>query len=385
MKKNKPLLSVLVPVYNVAPYLKECIDSIRNQTFEDVEIICVDDGSTDESGEILDAYAEIDNRIIVIHKKNEGLVSARKEAVKNASGRYATCVDSDDWLELDMFYDLINLAMENDADVVTSGCIREYGKSKSIDGDLLEEGTYRGDRLNKCFLSNMMGKGIGFQQNVKTSIVGKIYKCDLLRTIQTRVDNYVNVGEDAAVIYPCLLNSNCVVVSGSNYYHYRLREGSVAVSKSQNEEKSLLRLESILKHEFLIHGNQVDNAEYQYKTITLFNRLVICPESVIKIQDGMVFPFFNLKEADRIVIYGTGRFGMGVYHVLKGFGMNIVAITDRNLSEGVVSIEQLKNIDFDRIVIAVLKSNLAEEIQSMLNEYGYEGKLSVIDVSLVMA
>lgn len=106
--KATPLLSVIVPVYNVENYLRMCLDSILAQTFQDFEVICVDDGSTDHSPEILAEYAQKDERINVISQKNAGLVSARKTGAKNVSGNYVVCVDSDDWIEDTYFEELVN-------------------------------------------------------------------------------------------------------------------------------------------------------------------------------------------------------------------------------------------------------------------------------------
>ena len=92
-------ISIVIPVFNVENYIGDCLKSVINQTFTDIEIICVDDGSTDNSGNICDAYAKMDARIIVIHKKNGGLVSARKAGVKIARGEYIGYVDGDDWID----------------------------------------------------------------------------------------------------------------------------------------------------------------------------------------------------------------------------------------------------------------------------------------------
>lgn len=378
---KKPLLSVLVPVYNVAPYLGKCLDSIINQTFRDIEIICIDDGATDESGNILDEYARHDSRIIVKHKRNGGLVSARKEAIKYASGLYATCVDSDDWIDSDMLEQLMELATKNEADVVTSGCIREYSDSQSVDGDILQLGIYKGSKLQSDVLSRLMARDICFQQNIKTTIWGKIYRVDLLRKFQMQVPNEVNVGEDSAVVYPYLLNSTCVVVSGANYYHYRIRQESVATSKSKNEEKSLECIESILKHEFLSHADEVENAEYQYKAITLFNRLVVCPETVIKINNNTVYPFPDVKKTDRVVIYGVGRFGKRLKSCLQNLGVNIVATVDQNAIGEVESVEEIATMEFDKVIIAVLKSNLAREMLRTLERLSVDKvKIQIVNV-----
>lgn len=126
LKEKDMKLSVIVPVYNVETYLNRCIDSIINQTYKNLEIILVDDGSTDKSGKICDKYAAIDSRIKVIHKKNGGLVSARKYGVMNATGDYITDVDSDDWIENQAFSYMIEKLSQYNPDMLVLGHKKEY-------------------------------------------------------------------------------------------------------------------------------------------------------------------------------------------------------------------------------------------------------------------
>ena len=115
-----PKVSVVVPVYNVEKYLEQCLDSIVNQTLKDIEIICVDDGSTDKSGEILDKYVTEDDRVKVIHKKNSGYGNSMNIGFDAAQGEYIGIIESDDYAELNMFESLYECAVENNLDVVKS-------------------------------------------------------------------------------------------------------------------------------------------------------------------------------------------------------------------------------------------------------------------------
>ena len=118
LTERKTLISVIIPVYNVEEYLRTCLDSIASQTYSNLEIVLVDDGSTDKSPSICDEYQERDSRFRVIHKKNGGQSSARNEALDVATGEYISFVDSDDWLEPDMYEVLINVINETGADIV---------------------------------------------------------------------------------------------------------------------------------------------------------------------------------------------------------------------------------------------------------------------------
>ena len=115
-----PKISIIVPIYNVEKYLEKCIDSIINQTLKDIEIICIDDGSTDKSGKILDDYAALDNRIKVIHKENGGYGKAMNIGLDNATGEYIGIVEPDDYITSKMYEDLYQIAITNDSDIVKS-------------------------------------------------------------------------------------------------------------------------------------------------------------------------------------------------------------------------------------------------------------------------
>lgn len=117
---GKSKLSIIVPVYNVEKYLKQCIESILNQTYKNLEIILVDDGSKDSSGKIVDDYAIKDRRVIPVHKENGGISSARNTGLAYVTGEYLTFVDSDDWLDLDMYEKMIEAIEKYSADCVSS-------------------------------------------------------------------------------------------------------------------------------------------------------------------------------------------------------------------------------------------------------------------------
>ena len=128
-KYEKNLVSILVPVYNVGKYIRKCLDSILVQTYPKLEIILIDDGSTDESGKICDEYASKDARIMLIHKHNGGVTSARKAGLKMAKGEYIGFVDPDDWIEPNMYKEMLKCMLETKTDLVHTNRIKEIGKT----------------------------------------------------------------------------------------------------------------------------------------------------------------------------------------------------------------------------------------------------------------
>lgn len=123
---NEIKISVIIPIYNSEKFLRQCLDSVLNQTLQDIEVICVNDGSIDKSSSILEEYAEMDKRIKVIDQKNQGLSEARNSGLKIARGRYISFLDSDDWIENDMYECMYHKGLENDLDVVMCTYVKEF-------------------------------------------------------------------------------------------------------------------------------------------------------------------------------------------------------------------------------------------------------------------
>ena len=122
------LISVIVPIYNVEQYVEKCIQSIVNQTYKNIQILLIDDGSTDNSGKICDEYAKKDSRIEVVHKRNEGLVRARKEGLNRANGQYIGFVDGDDYIDENMYAEMLRDILSFQADFVHAGYQEERSK-----------------------------------------------------------------------------------------------------------------------------------------------------------------------------------------------------------------------------------------------------------------
>ncbi len=154
--RDKPILSVIIPVYNVAPYIEKCVNSVRNQTLKTIEIILIDDGSTDDSGELCDKLASEDDRIIVVHQKNCGLAAARNTGMEIASGDWFAFLDSDDWIEPPMYEKLVKCGITNDCDIcfcdsvdVKEGETISYHSTGKIDGNIIKIDDYLRLLVNK--------------------------------------------------------------------------------------------------------------------------------------------------------------------------------------------------------------------------------------------
>ena len=227
------LLSVIVPVYNVEEYLKKCIESIIQQMYTELDIILVDDGSTDKSGKLCDEYAAIDERVVAIHKKNGGLISARKAGLKAAKGKYVTFVDGDDWIEADLYKHIINELEDecNICDVFCYGYKQDAGINYDIVVNSASDGTYIGESLHDEILS-----GIIFKENIRrgtiiSSVWSKIFRKEIIDRNLWRMREDYALGEDFICTLSCMLDAECVMINNHICgYHYRYNNTSIVNS-----------------------------------------------------------------------------------------------------------------------------------------------------------
>lgn len=216
-----PKLSVIVPVYNTEKYLRECIDSILAQTFTDFELILVNDGSTDGSGAICDEYAKKDERIQVIHQQNGGITVARKSGVHVARGEYVTFVDSDDWINREMYATMLDGGQEATSDVVICGMLMETSKGILPRREIVKAGFYDKNQMQKDVYPIMLFDFAHGTPAINPSLCNKLFKKQLLGNIIEQVSDGITYGEDALCTYSCLLDADKICITDRNMYHYR--------------------------------------------------------------------------------------------------------------------------------------------------------------------
>lgn len=220
------LFSVIVPVYNAAEYLKICIDSILEQTFSDFELILVNDGSTDQSGSICDAYASGDGKVKVIHQDNGGQTLARTAGLRKALGNYVIYVDADDWIEKNMLESAARIINEYHAEVITYAHRFEYadGRSKTVT-EPVTEGFYNKEALRRqVYPSVLMDNSL---HNMSYTI-GKVVEKKILVKCHEKVKGNLRQGEDAAVSVHAYAEAGRVYFSVEEMYHYRILERSAS-------------------------------------------------------------------------------------------------------------------------------------------------------------
>lgn len=210
------MISVIIPVFNVEKYLRECLDSVANQTYSDLEVLVIDDGSKDSSPQICDEYAAADSRFIVIHKENGGVSSARNTGIENAHGNLIAFVDADDVLDLDMYEILVHALETTDSDIAACSYKNEYSKSfQSISKHEVVPEVVCFDTSEKS-LESMTSK----QNSIEGFVFNKVWRREALEGIRFKTD--IAIIEDAAFTWEVVsqISRSCFV--NLPMYHYRI-------------------------------------------------------------------------------------------------------------------------------------------------------------------
>lgn len=388
------MISIIVPIYNVSAYLSACIESIQCQSFQDIEILLVDDGSTDGCYEICESYKQQDSRIKVIHKINGGLVSARKAGIRAASGEYITFVDGDDWIEPDMYKRMYKKLIEQNVDVVMCGRYEDIGEVRKKVFHGVSEGRYGKDEMLQSLYPRMITKGGFFEYGILPVVWDKLFRRECLEKFQLAVDERIVMGEDAACVYPCLLNANSVYVMQECFYHYRQNTASII---KQIPERALERKQFHILwktvYEKLGRYAYIYDLRHQWEKFIMF---LMLPRA-----DGLyegfaeldyLFPFPKVKRGSRIILYGAGTYGQRLHRHLESTGFcQVTAWVDRNyiqyqsMNLSVESPEAIPEKQYDAIVVAIVFGKPRNALyQELIQNYPKE-KISVPDEELIFS
>lgn len=257
------LISVIVPIYNVEKYINQCIDSIINQTYTNLEIILVDDGSPDNCGKICDEYAEKDNRIKVIHKENDGVSSARNKGIEETTGDWMTFVDADDIIEENFCERMLEIAKLENSQCVVCGYNRLYSNRQEM---VIKEKCFSingNDFFDKVF---EVQSGFGFANM-------KLWKADLIKKENIKFDKQLRVGEDAFFCMQIAKKVEKVYYINEALYTYRFNEESVVRNFDENYvQKYLLSMQKV--KEYTQKTNQ-DNIKQLYNYIAYHVLLIV--------------------------------------------------------------------------------------------------------------
>lgn len=247
-------ISVIIPIYKVEKYLAKCIDSVINQTYTNLEIILIDDGSPDRCPQICDEYAKRDSRVYVIHKKNEGVARAREIALEKMSGDYVCFVDSDDSLDLHFCETMLSLLKENKADWVSCSIDRKIKNIIDKDEIITDRNRLFDDYIN-CKIYALV-------------IWGKLFKAELLKGYKFRP---LRIGEDTCCMIDVFVKTNTAVLSAYEGYSYTCREDSQTAKKYDESKLDIFKMDEYILgifNEYCKSGYYKQYSRYAIRLIT---------------------------------------------------------------------------------------------------------------------
>lgn len=213
-------ISVIVPVYKAEQYLTRCIESILHQTYENIELILIDDGSPDLSPEICDKYADSDSRVIVIHQENQGVAAARNIGMDRATGDYVTFVDSDDYIDKDMYESMLNIADKYDTDVVMCDCVKEFETHNEVYSHNIRSGFYNRHQLEiEYFPHLLIMPNVEYPATISNYLC--VFKNNKYKKLDIKYEKGIRYSEDLLFGAQLLYHANSFYyMKGQAYYHY---------------------------------------------------------------------------------------------------------------------------------------------------------------------
>ena len=375
-----PKISVIVPIYNVAKYLANCIDSLLNQTYSDIEIILVDDGSTDESGKICDKYEKNHKNIRVIHQKNSGLTVTRRNGVNFATGEYVGFVDGDDWVDADMYEALMRYVLDYDVDIVTSGGIREHNHPSIVE-DGISEGRYEVNMEDLYFITHLFPVNCDGEKGINGAIWNKLFLKEVVKNVLNSMsDDIHGYMDDNVCTVGAILKSKSIYVSKVAKYHHREHDESFTY---RIKEDGLMQVNAGY------FGLKSIVEQSKYKSILMpamqkFVSLMILDawkNMFGACRVGIPEYYYKSEEKDtfvNVIIYGAGKVGKSYYRqFMAEKKFRIVGVVDQyeepnEMFPEILRPEQICKLEYERVIIAVLNEKLAMSIKKSLMQYGVE-------------
>ncbi len=365
-------ISVVVPVYNTKPYLSDCIQSIIGQIYKDLEILIVDDGSTDGSDAVCKKFAAEDGRIRYIRQENRGLIGARRTGVEHATGEALMFVDSDDWIDAGMAAFLAGVIQ--DADMATCGV--HYGAGSGLEmeyQDQYEEGVYAEADRDLMLKTMLYDIGSDTLQRLTPWIWNKLYRTEIARQVYRDLDVDNAFAEDGVFLYNYLIISGAVRICHPCFYHYRYRTDSMFHGGNANMLSDINKAYLALRPGFSRHPLKDFLLPQLQRWISV--------TAVMAVNGGMGFaqqiqiPEFMLDtdglKGKRIVLYGAGKAGKDYYRQLTKMGYEVILWVDSNpVQEDVKSPQEILKIQYDVILIAVSRPAYADSIRQSLQDIG---------------
>lgn len=281
MKENLDLITIIIPVYNVKPYLEECLQSVQKQTYNNLEIILVDDGSTDGSGELCDKLKKNDKRISVIHKKNAGLGFARNSGLELASGKYVTFLDSDDFIEPTIIEALYIGMKENHVDECKMGFQRVKNDHSVCGETKYKFEVFQGNEARTKFAPRLIGSSPQEHDSIEMCVCGAMFDGELIRKYNLRFPSERElISEDLIFQLEYLQHANGACTIENTEYKYRVNDTSLTRSyRADRKEKNIFFYEEVVKR-LKVYGYGADVINRAKRMLFIYMRMSIAQEVI---------------------------------------------------------------------------------------------------------
>lgn len=396
-------VSVVVPIYKVEKYLMQCVDSILSQTHKNLEVILVDDGSPDCCPKICDQYANIEHRVRVIHKENEGLTSARKAGVLMSTGDYVIYVDGDDWIETDYLENMLSPLAYAQVDIISNISVyMNYSDGRQLERMTpMQEGVYQREDFIKGIYPNYICEDRFYDTSLPTNVYLYLFNRELLSDIQGQVDNEISIGEDMAITFRALLHAESMAVIKRPGYHYRQHADSMLHKKTDDYFQRIHILCENLRHAVndAVPSMRASSMKGKIPIGVFFALWTGTPKIFTDLSKEFLFPYRHVKNGSKIFVYGMGVVGRGIIEAIHSSGRFVlVGCSDQGWQQyadgfyfgdgeccKVYDSARIKDCDFDWLVIGVSRAGIRQEIQEYLFRQGIEkAKIAEIDIDLLI-
>lgn len=372
----KDLISVIVLIYKVELYLEQCIRSIQNQTYENLEILLVCKESDDKCLTICDRYAGIDPRIKIIYQKDSGVDAARKLGIRYARGKYIGYVDGDDWIEAEMYEKLYEYAILNNVDVVESGVIDTWEDVEKERIPYFFEGCYKGEVFEKNIEPRLLCSGNFFQHGVSGYMWSKLFLKSSLEKYQLMMEELNDYIDDIMVSLPCIAQTKSIYITHDCYYHYRIHANNGKGIVKLDEGLKMMRCYPDIFKRF--KGTHLcKRGDKQIQHFMMYLLLLRAPEVFDDLDEEIfLIPFGGIKRKSRIVLYGAGMAGRFMEHYIRSVQeSNLVCWVDQHFEsiKGELTVcdpRRITEVGFDYIVISIMRANAVREVRKKLDELG---------------
>ena len=360
-------ISVIVPIYNAQLYLERCINSILNQTYANLELILVDDGSTDRSREKIEYFVKHDSRVRAFYKENGGPNSARKLGVLHAEGHYVMFVDADDCIDRDFCEKLMAICKENSVEIV--GC----GLKKEQSGGVLKRMCLHkvGIMQGKEAALNLLDRNEFYKSNFCTSLIGYLFDISLLKNVLMDFDERITYSEDVICLFLLLWDARKIYILEEYLYTIVLVKNSLTRNHAKRYYLSQKALYQYGLKEF--RKRQMPREMFVNLEQLIIRDLLIAGYAEAFGHLDYLFPFAGVERNASIVLYGAGAFGIEVFkYIQDSTHYRLIAWVDRNYKELETSEGKVENptvlatLVYYYVVVAVTNKKIAEQIVKKL-------------------